>query len=161
MNYIILIIKFTCIPWKAYFARIVSGRAWYTGLCWRQMFHIFISWIMTRTNDSVLLEVQLKTRLLCLIQGVKSFGHIARDEDCLEKVSMQGRLEGSRKSGRDRTRWFNQIKIFILLPRIVRGGVPLLISRAVSHDSPVESTNYLKVLFKFLRLKINLIENCF
>ena len=39
------------------------------------------------------------------------FGHIARrDGDCLEKVIMQGRVEGSRKPGRPRTRWIDQIK---------------------------------------------------
>ena len=87
--------------------RINSFELW----CWRRMLRI--SWIMKRTNDSVLQEVQPKTRLLCLIQSqmLSFFGHVSRrDGDCLEKVIMQGRVEGSRKPGRPRTRWIDQIK---------------------------------------------------
>ena len=57
---------------------------------------------MKRTNASVLQEVQPKTRLLCLIQGqmLSYFGHIARrDGDCLEKVIMQGQVEGAESQG--------------------------------------------------------------
>ena len=73
-----------------------------------------ISWITRRTNDSVLQEVQTKTRLLSLIQSqmLSYFGHITRgDGDCLEKVIMQGQVEGSRKPGRPRTRWIDQNKL--------------------------------------------------
>ena len=73
------------------------------------------------------------------------FGHIARsDGDSLEKVIMQGQVEGNRKPGRPRTRWIDQIKslagssslfkIFILLQRRVRDCMSLLTSRAISHD---------------------------
>ena len=106
--------------------RINSFELW----CWCRM--LCISWIMKRTNDRMLQDVQSKTSLLCLIQSqlLRYFGHIARrDGDCLEKVIMQGQVEGSRKPGRPRTRWIDQIKslarssslqIFILLPRIIR-----------------------------------------
>ena len=87
--------------------RINSFEMW----CWRRMLRI--TWIMKRTNDSVLQEIQPKKRLLCLIQSqmLSYFGHIARrDGDGLEKVIMQGRVEGNRKPGRPRTRWIDQIK---------------------------------------------------
>ena len=87
--------------------RINSFELW----CWRRMLRI--TWIMKRTNESVIQEVQPKKRLLSLIQSqmLSYFGHIARrDGDCLEKVIMQGRVEGNRKPGRPRARWIDQIK---------------------------------------------------
>ena len=127
--------------------------------CWHQMRRI--SWIMKRSNDSVLQEVQPKTRPLCIMiqsQILSSFGHIARrDGDFLEKVIMQGQVEGSRKPGRPRTRWIDQInlqpvqvlfKIFILLPRIIRDGMPLLTIQTISHDG-IEPTQLVSVTFCF------------
>ena len=113
---------------------------------------VHISLIMERSNNNVLQEVQPKTRLLCLGQSqiLSSFGHKAKIyRDCLKKFIMQRRVEGSKKPGRSRTRWIDKknpwpdhalFKIFILLPRIVRDGVPFLTSRAVSHDG-IKPTN--------------------
>ena len=75
-------------------------------LCWRRMLRI--SWFMKRSNISVLEEIQPKRRLLSYVQSqmMKYFGHIARrGGDSLEKVIMQGCVEGRRKPGRPRTRW--------------------------------------------------------
>ena len=48
---------------------------------------------------------------------MKYFGHIARrGGNSLEKVIMQGCVEGRRKPGRPRTRWIDQIKSMVGCP---------------------------------------------
>ena len=86
---------------------------WY----WRRMLRI--SWFMKRSNISVLEEIQPKRRLLSHVQSqmMKYFGHIARrGGDSLEKVIIQGCVEGRRKPGRPRTRWIDQIKSMVGCP---------------------------------------------
>ena len=85
--------------------------------CWRRMLRI--SWYMKRLNISVLEEIQPKRRLLSHVQSqmMKYFGHIARrGGNSLEKVIMQGCVEGRRKPGRPRTRWIDQIKSMVGCP---------------------------------------------
>ena len=85
--------------------------------CWRRMLRI--SWFMKRSNINVLEEIQPKRRLLSHVQSqmMKYFGHIARrGGDSLEKVIMQGCVEGRRKPGRPRTRWIDQIKSMVGCP---------------------------------------------
>ena len=139
------IASYGCESWtltKADQSRITSFEMW----CWRRMLRI--SWFMKRSNISVLEEIQPKRRLLSHVQSqmMKYFGHIARrGGNSLEKVIMQGCVEGRRKPGRPRTRWIDQSNLwsdapfmsFTTLSRIVRGGVMLLQSRAVSHDRTV------------------------
>ena len=82
--------------------------------CWRRMLRI--NWTMKRTNRSVLREVGSKMSLLAQInsQTLSYFGHIARRSGpCLEKVVMQGKIEGARKRGRPRMRWFDRIKTLV------------------------------------------------
>ena len=38
------------------------------------------------------------------------FGHILRRQDSLEKTIMLGKVEGSRKRGRQNTRWVDSLK---------------------------------------------------
>ena len=78
-----------------------------------------IFWYMKRSNISVLEEIQPKRRLLSHVQSqmMKYFGHIARrGGNSLEKVIMQGCVEGRRKPGRPRTRWIDQIKSMVGCP---------------------------------------------
>ena len=85
--------------------------------CWRRMLRI--TWVMKRTNVSVLQEVGVKTRLLGHInsQTLSYFGHIARRQgNCLEKVIMQGKIEGARGPGRPKSRWFDRIKSLVGQP---------------------------------------------
>ena len=79
--------------------------------CWRRLLRI--SWYMKRSN------IQPKRRLLSHVQNqmMKYFGHIARrGGNSLEKVIMQGCVEGRRKPGRPRTRWIDQIKSMVGCP---------------------------------------------
>ena len=110
------IATYGCESWtltKADQSRITSFEMW----CWRRMLRI--SWFMKRTNISVLEEIQPKRRLLSHVQSqmIKYFGHIARrGGDSLEKVIMQGCVEGRRKPGSPRTRWIDQIKSMVGCP---------------------------------------------
>ena len=103
-----------CESWtltKADQSRITSFEMW----CWRRMLRI--SWFIKRSNISVLEEIQPKRRLLSHVQSqmMKYFGHIARrGGNSLEKVIMQGCVEGRRKPGRPRTRWIDQIKSMVV-----------------------------------------------
>ena len=110
------IATYGCESWtltKADQSRITSFEMW----CWRRMLRI--SWFMKRSNITVLEEIQPKRRLLYHVQSqiMKYFGHIARrGGDSLEKVIMQGCVEGRRKPGRPRTRWIDQIKSMVGCP---------------------------------------------
>ena len=110
------IATYGCESWtltKADQSSITSFEMW----CWRRMLRI--SWYMKRSNISVLEEIQPKRRLLSHVQSqmMKYFGHIARrGGNSLEKVIMQGCVEGRRKPGRPRTRWIDQIKSMVGCP---------------------------------------------
>ena len=85
--------------------------------CWRKM--LKIPWTARKTNDSVLQEVNPKKRLLDMINhsALSYFGHIARREDnCLEKVILQGKIEGSRRPGRPKAKWMDRIKSLVGKP---------------------------------------------
>jgi hypothetical protein len=65
--------------------------------CWRRMLRI--PWVARRTNESILEELQIQTRerLLSKIERHhKIFGHIIR-QDGLEKLVIQGKVDGKRK----------------------------------------------------------------
>ena len=104
------IATYSCETWsltKADRDRINAFELW----CWRKM--LKIPWVAKRTNISVLHDIGVKNRLLDSVnrQTLSYFGHIARRQDnCLEKVLMQGKIEGSRRRGRPRARWMDRIK---------------------------------------------------
>ena len=78
-----------------------------------------IPWTKRRTNASILEETGVSKRLLHTIniQMLRYFGHIARRKgNNLEKVIMQGMIEGKRRKGRPRSRWIDQIRSAIGLP---------------------------------------------
>ena len=72
-----------------------------------------IPWTAMRTNISILEVINVERRLLHTIycRMLRYFGHIARrGGPNLEKVVMQGKIEGKRKQGRPKCRWIDQIK---------------------------------------------------
>ena len=84
--------------------------------CWRRMFRI--PWTMRRINASILDDIVVCKRLLHTIniQMLSYFGYIARRKgNNLEKVIMQGMIEGKRKKGLPRSRWIDQIRSAIWL----------------------------------------------
>jgi hypothetical protein len=78
--------------------------------CWGRI--IRIPCVARRTNESILeeLQIQIRDRFLSKIQRgiIKVFGHIIR-QDGLEKLVMQGKVDGKRKRGRSLNRYIDQV----------------------------------------------------
>ena len=70
---------------------------------------------MKRTNKSVLNEFGERKRLIGKInaQTLAYFGHIARRHESLEKVILQGKIDGSRRRGRPKAWWLDRIKTLV------------------------------------------------
>ena len=93
--------------------RIAAFEMW----CWRRMLRI--PWTKRRTNASLLEEIGVSKRLLHTINIpiLSYFGHIARRKgNNLEKVIITGMIEGTRRKGRLRSRYIDQIRSAVGLP---------------------------------------------
>ena len=107
---VFLVALYVSVTWtlnKADRNRIAAFEMW----CWRCMLHI--PWTMRRTSASILEEIGVSNWLLHTnnIQMLRYFGHIARHKgNNLEKVIMQGMIEGKRRKGWPRSRWIDQIR---------------------------------------------------
>ena len=76
--------------------------------CWRSLLRV--PWTARRSNQSI-----LKISSVCSLEGLmlklklQYFGHLIRRTDSFEKTLMLGKIEGGRKRGQQRMRWFNGI----------------------------------------------------
>ena len=70
-----------------------------------------IPWTARRSNQSILKEISPEYSLegLMLKLKLQYFGHLMRRTDSLEKTLMLGKIEGGRKRGQQRMRWFYSI----------------------------------------------------
>ena len=70
-----------------------------------------VPWTARRANQSILKEISPEYSLegLMLKLKLQYFGHLMQRADSLEKTLMLGRIEGKRKRGRQRMRWFDGI----------------------------------------------------
>ena len=70
-----------------------------------------ISWTARRSNQSILKEISTEYSLegLKLKLKLQYFGHLMRRADSFEKTLMLGKIEGRKRSGRQRMRWFDGI----------------------------------------------------
>ena len=77
--------------------------------CWRRLLRV--PWSARRSNQSVLKEISPGCSLegLMLKLKLQSFGHLLRRTDSFEKTPMLGKIEGRRRSGRQRMRWLGDI----------------------------------------------------
>ena len=68
-------------------------------------------WTERSTNKSVLDEIRTETSLEGMItkRALTFFGHTMQSSG-IEKDVMLGKVEGTRRRGKQRTRWFNSIK---------------------------------------------------
>ncbi|CAH2265177.1 jg16833 [Pararge aegeria aegeria] len=69
--------------------------------CWRRILRIH--WNAFRTNKSILEELGITQRLSSIVQTriLTFFGHVSRrDNDSIERLVVQGRIEGTRSRGR-------------------------------------------------------------
>ncbi|XP_060132614.1 kinesin-associated protein 3 isoform X2 [Zootoca vivipara] len=90
---------------KADHRRIDAFELW----CWRR--HLRVPWTARRSNLSILKEISPE----CSLEGqivklrLQYFGHLMRREESLEKTLMLGQIEGTRRRGRQRTRWLDSV----------------------------------------------------
>ena len=66
-----------------------------------------VPWTARRSNPSFVKEINLEYSLEVLMLKLKLqyFGHLMPRADSLEKTLMLGKIEGGRRSGRQRMRW--------------------------------------------------------
>ncbi|KAG1671332.1 Craniofacial development protein 2 [Nymphon striatum] len=71
-----------------------------------------ISYTEHRTNEFVLRKIEAKRSLMNTIKKRKCtyFGHIMRKEDDLQRLLLEGKIQGRRGRGRPRTAWYHNIK---------------------------------------------------
>ena len=70
-----------------------------------------VPWTAGRSKQSILKEISSGCSLegLMLKLKLQYFGHLMRRADSLEKTLMLGKIEGRRRRGRQRMRWFDGI----------------------------------------------------
>ena len=98
------VVVYGCESWtvkKAECQRIDAFELW----CWRRLLRV--PWTARRSNQSILKEispgrtdVEAETLILC---------HLMRRADSFEKTLMLGKIEGRRRSRRQRMRWLDGI----------------------------------------------------
>ena len=97
-----------CESWtikKAERQRIDTFELW----CWRRLLRV--PWTGRRSNQSILKEISPEYSLegLMLKLKLQYFGHLVPRAYSLEKTLMLGKIEGRRRSGRQRMRWLDGI----------------------------------------------------
>ena len=92
----------SCTIKKAEHQRIDVFELW----CWRRLLRV--PWTARRSNQFILKEISTGCSLEGLILKLKLqyFGHLMRRADSLEKTLMLGKIEGRRRRGRQRMRWW-------------------------------------------------------
>ena len=70
-----------------------------------------ICWTKSRSNQSILKEISPEYSLegLMLKLKLQYFGHLMRRADSFENTLMLGKIEGRRRRGRQRMRWWDGI----------------------------------------------------
>ena len=70
-----------------------------------------VSWTERRSNQSILKEIIPEYSLEGLMLKLKLpyFGYLMQRTDSLEKILMQGKIEGRRRRGRQMMRWLDGI----------------------------------------------------
>ena len=63
-----------------------------------------VPWTARRSNQSILKEISPEYSLEGLMLKLQYYGHMMQRTDSLEKTLMLGKIEGRRKSGRQRMR---------------------------------------------------------
>ena len=102
------VVLYGCESWtikKPEHQRIDAFELW----CWRRL--VKVPWTARRSNQSILKEISPGCSSVGLMLKLKlqSFGHLMRRADSFEKTLMLGKIEGRRRSGRQRMRWLNGI----------------------------------------------------
>ena len=77
--------------------------------CWRRLLRVH--WTARRANQSILKEISPEYSLegLMLKLKLQYVGHLMQRADSFEKILILGKIEGKRRSGRQRMRWLDGI----------------------------------------------------
>ena len=102
------VVMYGCESWTIKIAehqRIDAFELW----CWRRL--LGVPWTARRSIQSILKEISPGCSLEGLMLKLKRqyFGHLIRRVDSFEKTLMQGKIEGRRRRGRQKMRWFDGI----------------------------------------------------
>ena len=102
------VVMYGCESWtikKAERQRIDAFELW----CWRRLLRV--PWTARRSNQSILKEISPEYSLegLMLKLKLQHFGHLMRKTDSFEKTLMLGKIEGGRRRGPQRMRWWDGI----------------------------------------------------
>ena len=102
------VVMYGCKSWiikKAECRRIDVSELW----CWRRLLRV--PWTARRSNQSILKEISPECSLegLTLKLKLQYIGHLMQKADSFEKTLMLGKIEGGRRRGRQRMRWFDGI----------------------------------------------------
>ena len=102
------VVMYECESWtvkKAECRRMDAFELW----CWRGLLRV--PWTARRSNQSILKGISPECSLegLMLKLKLRSFGHLMRRTDSLEKTLMLGKTEGGRRRERQRKRWLDGI----------------------------------------------------
>ena len=102
------VVMYGCECWtikKAEHQRIDAFELW----CWIRLLRV--TWTARRSNQSILKEISPECSLEGLVLKLKLqyFGYLMRRADSFGKTLMLGKIEGSRKRGRQRMRWLDGI----------------------------------------------------
>ena len=102
------VVMYGCESWtvkKAEHQRIDALELW----CWRRLLRV--PWTARKSNQSILKKISHECSLegLMLKLKLQYFGHLMQRTDSLEKTLMLGKIEGGRRRGRQRMRWWDGI----------------------------------------------------
>ena len=102
------VVLYGCESWtikKAEHQRIDAFELW----CQRRLLRV--PWTARTSNQSIQKDISPECSLegLMLKLKLQYFGHLMQRADLFEKILMQGKIEGSRRRGRQRMRWLDGI----------------------------------------------------
>ena len=100
------VVMYKCESWtikKTEHWRIHTFELW----CWRRLLRV--SWAAGRASQSILKDISPEYSLEGLMLKLQSFGHLMQRADSLGKSPMLGKIEGRRRRGRQRVRWFDSM----------------------------------------------------
>ena len=72
--------------------------------CWKRLLRV--PWTAQRSNQSILKEINPEYSLEGLTLKLQYCGHLIQRANSLEKTPMLAKIEGKRRRGQQRMRWF-------------------------------------------------------